>query len=67
MSYQRTIRRNVRRVRLQRATDALTRCPVCGCDMRRVWYSRHKRKCPVCGCCVIIKWADKEAHERETD
>ena len=48
MSYQRTIRRNVRRVRLQRATDALTRCPVCGC-------------------CVAIKWADKEAHERETD
>lgn len=67
MSYQRTIRRNVRRVRIQRATDALTRCPVCGCDMRRVWYSRHKRKCPVCGCCVIIKWADKEAHEREPD
>lgn len=56
MSNSRTIARNAKRRRKERAIQLGRECPVCGAYMRPVWYSVSKRKCPQCKTSVCVPW-----------
>ena len=56
MSYARTFYRSIRRQRTYRAKQLIRLCPVCGCNMRPVWYSRHASRCPECKTSVRVPW-----------
>ncbi len=54
MSYSRTIARSIERTKRENAARIARYCPVCGRDMKPVWYSRRKRKCPNCKTTVRV-------------
>lgn len=56
MSKSRNIRRNILRMRTERAVQIIRQCPVCGTSMNPVWYSKHKSKCPECKTSVRVPW-----------
>ena len=56
MSNSRTIARNAKRRRKERAIQLGRECPVCGAYMRPVLYSVSKRKCPKCKTSVCVPW-----------
>lgn len=56
MSYSRSISRSALRARKEKAIRITQHCPVCGCSMKHVWWSRKTRRCTNCKTSVRVPW-----------